>query len=234
MDLNEKLHNAAYNKNWNEVREILTNIRSAKEPEKLPMDHGGRNALYFAMISGEFPIAARLYELGMRLDCPLQNCSETDAENKSVSGIRILQFLSHESACGRNYFFDENQSLANCCRMGRFAQAEALLENASLEELADALAELPGSLIREKSVERFEFFLDKLLQRGSAFILKRQNPEKFHDLLESFRQIANWPSSIAVDHPERLNLIPGKILRAADNQSQSDLKSATSELSDEN
>lgn len=55
MDLNEKLYNAACNKNWNEVREILANICSAKEPEELPMDHGGRNALYFAMISGKFP-----------------------------------------------------------------------------------------------------------------------------------------------------------------------------------
>ena len=210
------LYNAASQKEWEKVRELLKVLRTAEEPENRPPDYGGRNALYFALIAGEFAIASRLYELGMRLDCPLQNCTESDSGNSAVSGFRILQFLSHESAYGRNYFFHEKRSLAECCRMGLFSQAESLLKDASPEELGAALAVLPESLIREKSVGRFENFLDKLLLSGAAAVLKQQNPETFHDLANTYRQIANWPAPIAVDRPDRLEAISGKILHAAE------------------
>lgn len=189
-----------------------------EEPENLSPDYGGCNALYFALISGEFAIASRLYELGMRLDCPLQNCVEADSGKSSVSGIRVLQFLSHESAYGRNYFFNEKRSLVECCRMGLFCQAESLLEKASPADLGVTLAVLPESLIREKSVERFENFLDKLLLSGAAAVLKQQNPETFHDLAKTYRQIANWPVPIAVDLPDRLEAISEKILHAAEKE----------------
>ena len=218
MNYGETLYNAASQKEWEKVRELLKVLRTAEEPENRPPDCGGRNALYFALIAGEFAIASRLYELGMRLDCPLQNCTEADSGNSAVSGGRILQFLSHESAYGRNYFFHEKRSLAECCRMGLFSQAESLLEKASPEELGAALAVLPESLIREKSVERFEKFLDKLLLNGAAAVLKQQNPETFHDLAKTYRQIANWPAPIAVDRPDRLEAISGKILHAAEKE----------------
>ena len=216
MNRSEMLYNAASQKEWEKVRELLKVLRTAEEPENRPPDYGGRNALYFALIAGEFAIASRLYELGMRLDCPLQNCTESDSGNSAVSGFRILQFLSHESAYGRNYFFHEKRSLAECCRMGLFSQAESLLKDASPEELGAALAVLPESLIREKSVGRFENFLDKLLLSGAAAVLKQQNPETFHDLANTYRQIANWPAPIAVDRPDRLEAISGKILHATE------------------
>ncbi len=215
MNYSETLYDAANKKDWEKVRGLLEIIQTAEAPENLPAAYGGRNALYFALISGEFAIASRLYELGMRLDCPLQNCTESDSENSSASGIRILQFLSHESAYGRNYFFNKKRSLAECCRMALFCQAESLLDKASPEELAEALVVLPESLIREKSVEVFENFLDKLLFHGAAVILKRRSPEEFRGLSETFRQIMAWPSPIAVDRPDRLNVISEKILRAA-------------------
>lgn len=218
MNYSEKLYNAASRKEWEKVRELLKVLRTAEEPENRPPDYGGRNALYFALIAGEFAIASRLYELGMRLDCPLQNCTESDSGNRAVSGFEILQFLSHESAYGRNYFFHEKRSLAECCRMGLFSQAESLLKKASPEELGAALAVLPESLLREKSVERFENFLDKLLLNGAAAVLRQQNPETFHDLANTYRQIANWPAPIAVDRPDRLEAISGKILHAAEEE----------------
>ena len=106
MNYNEMLYEAASKKEWEKVRELLKILRTVEEPENLSPDYGGRNALYFALISGEFAIASRLYELGLRLDCPLQNCVESDSGKSPVSGIRVLQFLSHESAYGRNYFFN--------------------------------------------------------------------------------------------------------------------------------
>ena len=218
MNYSEKLYNAASQKEWEKVRELLKILRTVEEPENLSPDYGGRNALYFALISGEFAIASRLYELGLRLDCPLQNCVESDSGKSPVSGIRVLQFLSHESAYGRNYFFNEKRSLAECCRMGLFCQAESLLKKASPEELGAALAVLPGSLIWERSMERFEIFLNKLLSHGAAIILKRQHPEKIRDIPENFRQIAQWPIPIAVDQPNRLNAVAEKILRAANEE----------------
>lgn len=218
MNYNEMLYEAASKKEWEKVRELLKILRTVEEPENLSPDYGGRNALYFALISGEFAIASRLYELGLRLDCPLQNCVESDSGKSPVAGIRVLQFLSHESAYGRNYFFNEKRSLAECCRMGLFCQAESLLEKASPADLGVALAVLPESLIREKSVERFENFLDKLLLSGAAAVLKQQNPETFHDLAKTYRQIANWPVPIAVDLPDRLEAISEKILHAAEKE----------------
>ena len=215
MNYSEMLHEAASKKEWEKVRKLLKMLQTVEDPANLSPDYGGRNALYFALIAGEFAIASRLYELGMRLDCPLQNCTESDSGNNSVSGIRILQFLSHESAYGRNYFFHEKRSLAECCRMGLFCQAESLLEKASPEELGTALAVLPESLIREKSVKCFEEFLDKLLLYGASAILKQQNPETFHELAKIYRQIAKWPAPIAVDRPDRLETISEKILHAA-------------------
>ena len=93
MNYNEMLYEAASKKEWEKVRELLKILRTVEEPENLSPDYGGRNALYFALISGEFAIASRLYELGLRLDCPLQNCVESDSGKSPVSGIRVLQFL---------------------------------------------------------------------------------------------------------------------------------------------
>ena len=90
MNHSEMLYNAASKKEWEKVRELLKVLRTAEEPENRPPDYGGRNALYFALIAGEFAIASRLYELGMRLDCPLQNCTESDSGNRAVSGFQIL------------------------------------------------------------------------------------------------------------------------------------------------
>ena len=70
-------------------------------------------------------------------------------------------------------------------------------------------------IISGKDVEVFDNFLDKLLFHGAAVILKRRSPEEFRGLSETFRQIMAWPSPIAVDRPDRLNVISEKILRAA-------------------
>lgn len=220
MNYSEMLYKTVSKKEWDKVRELLKTLQSADEPDNLSPDHGGRNALYFVLIDGEFSIASRLYELGMRLDCPLQNCTESDSGDNPAAGIQILQFLSHESAYGRNYFFQEKRSLGDCCRMGLFCQAESLLKQASPEELGSALAVLPESFVREKSVERFEKFLDKLLLCGAAAVLKQQDPATFQDQAETYRQIARWPAAIAVDQPERLEIISGKIFHAAEKRTQ--------------
>ena len=79
---------------------------------------------------------------------------------------------------------------------------------------------LPESFVREKSVERFEKFLDKLLLCGAAAVLKQQDPATFQDQAETYRQIARWPAAIAVDQPERLEIISGKIFHAAEKRTQ--------------
>ena len=56
MNYNEMLYEAASKKEWEKVRELLKILRTVEEPENLSPDYGGRNALYFALISGEFAI----------------------------------------------------------------------------------------------------------------------------------------------------------------------------------
>ena len=89
MNYSEMLYKTVSKKEWDKVRELLKTLQSADEPDNLSPDHGGRNALYFALIDGEFSIASRLYELGMRLDCPLQNCTESDSgDNPAAAFMR--------------------------------------------------------------------------------------------------------------------------------------------------
>ena len=213
MNFAENLYNAARNRQWNTIEQLLADADAAPEPEELSSgERGGRNALYFALLSGEFKIAARLYELGMRLDAPLQNCDDPDA----VAGNRILQFLSHEHALGRDYFFNETRTPADCCRLALFHQAASLLRQALPEELAAALAALPESFLREKSTARVEAMLDQLLERGAAGILKQVSPETFRETSAVLLRIAQWPGPIAVDRPEELKRLAEKIQQAAE------------------
>ena len=212
MNFAEQLYHAARNRQWGTVKQLLADADAAPEPAELPPDCGGRNALYFALLAGEFDIAGRLYELGMRLDAPLQNCDESD----SVAGGWILQFLSHEHALGRDYFCNETRTLADCCRLALLCQAETLLNQAPAEELAAALAVLPECFLREKSIDRVETMLDRLLARGAAGTLKQRSPEEFRELTAVFARIAQWPGPIAVDRPGELKRLAEKIQQAAE------------------
>lgn len=215
MRMDSELHQAAEKRDWNKVRTLLdAECPAGQAPEEAVIPNGGRTALYFALIAGEFEIASRLYERGERLDEPLQNCGGELEENNSVPGYLILQFLSHESSYGRNYFVNETRTLAECCRHALLHQAENRLPSAAASELADALFEFPQGFIKQKSTKLMLAFLHKLLDRDAGAILLRNSPEKFRELLESFDRIRQWPAPLAVDDPSALKTFADAIEKA--------------------
>ena len=125
--LSAKLVLAAFEKKWSKVESLLeqgADPRICRGGEA----YGVESALYFALAEKQWNIAAKLYDAGDRLDDLITEC-------ELPLPWQVLDFLSSEMRCDRNYFLDESKTLSECCRCSAFKQIEKLMPDASQEEL---------------------------------------------------------------------------------------------------
>lgn len=163
---NNKIIAAARDRDWYRVRELLE-----KGADVRSCNCFGQNALFFAVLNCQFELAAELYQRGARLSGLTDN-----PESKMLAGIADLAHY------GMNVFFDEHNTLAECCRDGHYDQAESLLEGASPDEKNRALRALirNGNYRSERNLELFR----KLLAAGADPADKTDDCYNCRELLE--------------------------------------------------
>ena len=122
---------AAQKQDWDEVRAMLKWGTDARH-----WNCFGINALYYALIYGQLDLAIELYDAGARLDG-----LNSDLPDEG-SGNRILKLAAELQRTGRNIFFDERNTLLDCCRKGAYLQAQDKIRSASGEELTESISEL--------------------------------------------------------------------------------------------
>lgn len=123
---------AAFEKKWDEVTQLLDQGADPRICRRGDA-YGVESALYFALVDKQWNIAGRLYDAGDRLDDLIAEC-------EYPLPWQVLEFLSFEMRCGRNYFLDESRTLSECCRCSAFEQIKKLIPDASQEELDKSIA----------------------------------------------------------------------------------------------
>ena len=124
---NTPVTSAAAAGNWDEVKKMLdagADVRSC--------NCFGQNALFFALVDGEFDIAMALFDAGARLD----ELTVGDNGQYSLSAAAELR------RTGRDVFDPVDKSISNLCRNGAYEEAEKHLADASPAECSAALDEL--------------------------------------------------------------------------------------------
>lgn len=163
---NNEIIAAARDRDWNRVRELLK-----KGADVRNCNCFGQNALFFAVLNCRFELADELYQRGARLSGLIDN-----PDSEMLAGIADMMRY------GRNPFYDENNTLAECCRDGHYDQAESLLERASPDEKNQALRALirNGNYRPERNLELFR----RLLAAGADPGDKTGNEYNCRELLE--------------------------------------------------
>lgn len=128
---NTKLILEARSGNWDGVRQLLRQGADARWKNVF-----GINALYYALEAGETGLAIELYDAGARLD------ALNGGPPESRSGGRALILAAELRRTGRDVFYDEQNTLSECCRWGLYGQAEKLISGADKGELDLAVYEL--------------------------------------------------------------------------------------------
>ena len=112
---------------WEEVKRLL-----AEGADVRSCNCFGQNALYFALVDGEFDLAMALFDAGARLD----ELAVGDQDRYSLSAAAEMR------RTGRDVFDAVDKSVANLCRNGAYEEAEKHLEGSSPAECGAALNEL--------------------------------------------------------------------------------------------
>jgi hypothetical protein len=124
---------AARDYNWKLVDELIAKGADPKSTNEI-----GQNILFFALIKERIGLADKFYDLGVRLN-NLSYLAFTSMDLDAGILTNILMLIAQASSRGRNYFCDENISLAKCCEIQWYERAEKLIPLANKDELNRAL-----------------------------------------------------------------------------------------------
>ena len=186
-----KLVQAASDQDWQQVQELLSD---GADPRicRWGTVNGVESALYYALLDRQFEIAGKLYDAGDRLD-DLITESEIDLP------WQVLDFLSREMHCGRNYFLDESKTLSECCRCAAFEQIKKLMPTASQEELDKSILLIVNAWRHGfLGDNRYVDILKGLKHYGAKL------PEKNRaTVLSFFERIRNIPAAL---RPEKIDM----------------------------
>lgn len=180
---NNAVINTAKNKDWQQVRTFMAEGRNVRNCNCF-----GQNALFFAILDGQFELATELYKRGARLS-GLSDNPESEALAVITDMIRL----------GMDLFHDEHYTLSECCRNGYYDQAESLIENAALTEKSQALRALirRGNYRPELNLKLFK----RLIAAGADPEDKTDDCYNCRELLEVIKkrpkQLALEPEYIA-------------------------------------
>ena len=183
---NTPIISAASAGDWEEVAKLLASGADVRS-----CNWFGQNALYFALIDGEFDLAFALFDAGARLD-------ELDSVDKKRSALGAAAEMRRT---GRDIFAHLNKNIVALCRNGAYIDAEKHLDGATANECSEALNELVrhGKYRPEVNLA----LAKKLFSRGGKVDLKLfekyatcklkwfRNPEsyvaKFKKLIEKYQ-----------------------------------------------
>ena len=182
---------AAQKQDWDKVRTMLKWGADARH-----WNCFGINALYYALIYGQLALAIELYDAGARLDG-----LNSDLPDEG-SGNRILKLAAELQRTGRNIFFDERNTLVDCCRKGAYLQARDKIRSASREELTEAISELIRNG-RYKPEENFSLLCEMYSIGGSID----------SDLLETYAGTKGPKRPDAMKNPESYTEMIRDLLR---------------------
>ena len=190
--LSAELVKAARDGNWAEAEKLLD---GGADPRlcRCGDAYGVESALFYAIRGGQYDLARELYEAGDRLDDLIVESSE-----KMLS--EAIAFLAHEMREGRNYFYDADKPLSECCRCSDFSRIGQLIGSATPEELNKSAVQTVRSWIYNfRRTERYAALLEDLRSRG-ARIAKAEKEELFAMISRRFDHCP------AVLHPGRENV----------------------------
>ena len=176
-----RLVDAALDKNWNEVEKLLEEGADPRICRWATAAGEIASALFFALESKQYELAAKLFKAGDRLDD-----LRLDTDFGSVPA-QVLDFLAFEMHNGNNYFYDESKPLSECCRCAAFKQIGELIDTASQDELDKSIEPTVHNYMHSKSSVHIEI-LEELIEKGA----KLPGPEK-EELLDCVERCRHWP-----------------------------------------
>lgn len=124
---------AAFAEEWEKVRQMLCQGADARHKNSF-----GQNALYYALCANELDLAIELFDAGARLDAL---CVPDGWEDRKGKGTFLCNIAGMRRT-GRDIFFDEKNTIVDCCRWGFYADAERKIETSTPEEMSLAITEL--------------------------------------------------------------------------------------------
>lgn len=127
MNYSEMLYKTVSKKEWDKVRELLKTLQSADEPDNLSPDHGGRNALYFALIDGEFSIASRLTNWGCVWIALCKTVQNRIPEIILLQGFRFCSFCHMKVLMAATISSRKNDLLGIVAGWGYFVKRNLFL-----------------------------------------------------------------------------------------------------------
>ena len=176
-----RLVEAAMDKNWQKVEKLLEEGADPRICRWATAAGEIASALFFALESGQYELADKLFKAGDRLDD-----LRLDSHSGSVPA-EVLDFLAFEMRRGNNYFYDGSRTFSECCRCAAFVQIDELIETASQDELSKSIELVVDHYCRSKASYFIEL-MKKLVAKGA----KLSDPEK-EKLLGDVELCRRWP-----------------------------------------